>query len=915
MSSVDKIKWAMSLRDPQYEALQYFDAISSKIEYRTSSKAEAEKIASENCQTPHTISVDKEFDFPSFCFDMTTGIGKSRLMGACIYYLYKTKGYKHFFILAPGNTIYDKMRREAVPGHPKYMFKGLEAEMGRPKVYDGENYLSYPVRYIQEEMVVEKTSDIQIFIFNISKIFTRGDIEFKFHKFNENLGGSFADVLRSFDDLVICMDEAHRYYAPASKKAINYLNPVLGLEYTATPKSTNKNIIYHYGLEDGAGKFLKIPVVMGRTNTAGYSDDDIEEMKLKDGIKLHERRKSIVYKYCLDNRLEQVKPIVLIACKDTTHARKIKGKIDSDAFFGGRYVGKVIEIDSSTSGAETEENIQKLLTIEKNTNPIEIVLHVYKLKEGWDVNNLFTIIPLNAAKSDILALQTIGRGLRLPFGEITGIEELDTLDIVAHDHYREIIDDIKNNPVFKKRNLDEDDIPETQTVNVEPVVENQQISLFDEALHESKIKSYQDLNNKNAVENLFAEYQKAFVKKVTPKKSDDNSGQMSIFDFFENDNTEIQTEMQQTPPISGGVDASITVPQGDATLRIDLQKSLGGKSVLPYAKQEFIKKVEELKKVAISVPKIGISYSSTITFKPFTVKRNIMDFDVATSRIERYDTVNGKLLQVLDADALIVENPENMLAVSLLESIPEFSSDDAEFIIDIVDQYLALINGTEEEKKKIVRRYATVIIDDLKRQIYASKEESTEFVFNVQKDLIIFKSFVKNMKKNGRLNFKKEVPDKKNIKQYLFDGFKKSYYTENAFDSDDERRLSVVLEEDAEVIRFIKPPLNQLGLFYKAAKQYNPDFLVETVDKKYMIEVKAANQTDNEDVQEKAKAAIKWCECASQVDADGKTWEYRLVPGDKIVVGNTFKYLIGMAIPVIVDEEEMEAVDGRYKRF
>lgn len=523
------------------------------------------------------------------------------------------------------------------------------------------------------------------------------------------------------------MDEAHRYYAPASKKAINYLNPVLGLEYTATPKSTNKNIIYHYGLEDGAGKFLKIPVVMGRTNTAGYSDDDIEEMKLKDGIKLHERRKSIVYKYCIDNQLEQVKPIVLIACKDTSHARKIKEKIDSDAFFGGRYVGKVIEIDSSTSGAETEENIQKLLTIEKNTNPIEIVLHVYKLKEGWDVNNLFTIIPLNAAKSDILALQTIGRGLRLPFGEITGIEELDTLDIVAHDHYREIIDDIKNNPVFKKRNLDEDDIPETQTVNVEPVVENQQISLFDEALHESKIKSYQDLNNKNAVENLFAEYQKAFVKKVTPKKSDDNSGQMSIFDFFENDNTEIQTEMQQTPSISGGVDASITVPQGDAALRIDLQKSSGGKSVLPYAKQEFIKKVEELKKVAISVPKIGISYSSTITFKPFTVKRNIMDFDVAASRIERYDTANGKLLQVLDADALIVENPENMLAVSLLESIPEFSSDDAEFIIDVVDQYLALINGTEEEKKKIVRRYATVIIDDLKRQIYASKEESTEF--------------------------------------------------------------------------------------------------------------------------------------------------------------------------------------------
>ena len=553
-----------------------------------------------------------------------------------------------------------------------------------------------------------------------------------------------------------------------------------------------------------------------------------------------------------------------------------------------------------------------MLTIEKNTNPIEIVLHVYKLKEGWDVNNLFTIIPLNAAKSDILALQTIGRGLRLPFGEITGIEELDTLDIVAHDHYREIIDDIKNNPVFKKRNLDEEDIPETKTVKVEPVVENQQISLFDEALSESKIKSYQDLNSETAVDNLFAEYQKAFVKKVSPKKAEDNSGQMSIFDFFANSDNGTETsnsvsmqmdEVSQKSSVSNGIDSSLVAQQGDTSLQIDLQKSSGGKNVLPYAKQEFIKKIEELKRVAISVPKIGISYSSTIAFKPFTVKRNISDFDVAVSRIERYDTVNDKLLQVLDADALIVEKPENMLAVSLLESIPEFSSDDAEFILDVVDQYLALIDGTDDEKKKIVRRYATVIVEDLRKQIYASKEESTEFVFSVQKDLIVFGTFVKNMKENGRLYYKKEVPDKKNIKQYLFEGYKKSYYAENAFDSDDERRLSVILEEDSDVIRFIKPPLNQLGLFYKAAKQYNPDFLVETADKKYMIEVKAANQTDNEDVQEKAKAALKWCECASEVDADGKTWEYRLVPGDKIVVGNTFKYVIGMAVPIVVDEE------------
>lgn len=898
MSSVDKIKWAMSLRDPQYEALKCFDNISSKIEYKTASKSEAEKVASENCQELHKIVVDKEFDFPSFCFDMTTGIGKTRLMGACIYYLYKTKGYKHFFILCPGNTIYDKMRRETVPGNPKYMFKGLEAEMGRPKVYDGENYLSYPVRYVQSELQIEKTSEIQLFIFNISKIFTRGDLEFKFHKFNENLGGSFADVLRSFDDLVFCMDEAHRYYAPASKTAINYLNPVLGLEFTATPKSTNKNIIFHYGLEEGAGKFLKIPVVMGRTNTAGYSDDDIEEMKLKDGIKLHERRKAIVYKYCIDNGLEQIKPIVLVACKDTTHAKKIKEKIDSDAFFGGRYVGKVIEIDSSTRGEETEENIQKLLTIEQNTNPVEIVLHVYKLKEGWDVNNLFTIIPLNAAKSDILALQTIGRGLRLPFGEITHVEEIDTLDIVAHDHYREIIDDIKDNPVFKRRNLDDEDIPETEVAKVEAVVQDQQISIFDDMFKDANVKSFQEIDTNKDIDNLYEAYQKAYVKKAAPKKKDSKpDGQITIFDLFgsgdDTNSVDTGSKEEQAP-------TDTTVSQDNIDITIELNEP--SKSNVPelYVKEIFKQKVEEFKKVAISVPTISISYSSSVEFKPFTVKRNVLDFDVAASKIERYDAVNNRLLQTLDADPLMVDDPENTLACSLLESIPEFSYDDADLILDVVEQYLRLIDGDDETKKRIIRRYATVIVEDLRQQIYASKEEHTEFIYNVQQDLIVFGSFAKTKLKHvdGKLGYKKEVADKKNIKNYLFEGYRKSYYPVNSFDSDDERRFAVVLEDDEDVVRFIKPPLNQLGLFYRAGKQYNPDFLVETKNCKYMVEVKAANQVNNEDVQEKARAGVKWCECASKVDADGKEWKYRLVSGEDIIIGNTLKYILGLAVEV-----------------
>lgn len=97
--TVSKIKYAMSLRTPQEEALSYLDAISTHCDYKRDDKETIEAAASEYSENNRKVRT--KFDFPSFGYNMATGIGKTRLMGACIYYLYKTKGYKHFFILAP----------------------------------------------------------------------------------------------------------------------------------------------------------------------------------------------------------------------------------------------------------------------------------------------------------------------------------------------------------------------------------------------------------------------------------------------------------------------------------------------------------------------------------------------------------------------------------------------------------------------------------------------------------------------------------------------------------------------------------------------------------------------------------------------------------------------------------------------
>ncbi len=871
---VNKIKYAMSLRTPQEEAISYLDAITLHCDYKKDRKEIVEATATEYCEKQRKVKT--LFDFPSFCYAIATGIGKTRLMGACIYYLYKTKGYKHFFILAPGNTVYDKLRKETNPNHPKYIFKGLESEMSRPKVYDGENYNSYPIKYDQMTLIVEKTSDIQLFIFNIGKIFnSKTDTQFNFHKFKETLGTSFADVLAQFDDLVICMDEAHRYYAPASMKAINYLKPVLGLEFTATPKNTS-NVIYAYDLARGAVEgYLKIPVVMGRSNTAGYSVEDIEEMKIRDGLTLHEHRKVVLREYCSENDLDYVKPIVLIACKDTDHAKKIRALIDSDTFQSGKYKGKVIEIHSRQTGEESEENIRLLLSIESASNPVEIVLHVYKLKEGWDVNNLFTIIPLNAAKSDILAMQTIGRGLRLPFGEQTGNEDLDSLDIVAHDHYRELVDEIKNSDIFHFRDLDKTSVEPTESVGVSAGMDDGQLSLIDYAITVSGVKSFVEINNPKTQLEIYQEYVKNFVAAQKKDKKTDDPNQMTLFDIFPESTESISVEMQmgtQNQPVVTGKDDSQIL-----------------------SKEEFIKTVTEYSAKAISVPKILVQTTSEVKFNRFEVKRTIADFEVAIAKIERFDAINQQLLSGIDAQILEVNDAMNTLACMLLDTISELSYDDADFVVDVVEQYLGLIPGDEENKRRIVRRYASLIVSDIRKQIYEHMERKTQDVHIVQKDLILFRRFVKSVKDEGKVKYDKPFADKINIKKYLFTGYKKSYYPANAFDSDTERLFSIILEEDKDVIRWIKPPLNQLGLFWKAGQQYNPDFLVETSTGKYMVEVKASNEVNQEEVVLKAKEGIKWCMFATIADPDHKKWEYKLISDDNIHIGNTCKYTLGTA--------------------
>ena len=397
----------LSLRPPQEESLKRLaHAVGVAPELLSHDRDVAAILSTLKVKFP-TLE-DFERDFPSLCFALATGVGKTRLMGAFIAYLHLAHGINNFFVLAPNLTIYDKLIADFTPNTAKYVFKGIgEFAINAPRVITGDNYDQ------QNVTGGELFGEIRINIFNISKINSevRGGKEPRIKRMREVLGDSYFNHLANLPDLVLLMDESHRYRAQAGMRAINELDPLFGLELTATPFVESgkgqvpfKNVVVDYPLARAmADGFVKEPAVVTQRNfrAADHTPEQLERIKLEDGVRLHESTKAELLTYARENGVKAIKPFVLVIARDTSHAGQLKSLIESEAFHGGRYRDKVIQVDSSRSGAEEEAMIQALLNVESADESTEIVIHVNMLKEGWDVTNLYTIVRVTVSTTRV----------------------------------------------------------------------------------------------------------------------------------------------------------------------------------------------------------------------------------------------------------------------------------------------------------------------------------------------------------------------------------------------------------------------------------------------------------------------------------------------------------------------------------
>ncbi len=344
------ISQRLSLRKPQSDSLEILADVLGRIALSKDADPEAALAAIRD--TYPTVEAF-ERDFPSLCFALATGVGKTRLMGAFISYLCLTGKSRHFFVLAPNKTIYEKLISDFSPESPKYVFKGgAEFAANAPLIVTGDNYESgIGVRFESGRGSDLFGSDVHINIFNVDKInkeeSPRGKPRMK--RLQETIGESYYAYLSRLDDLVLLMDEAHRYRASAGAHAIEGLKPILGLELTATPKAVGarpvpfRNVIYNYTLGQAmADGFVKEPAVATRKDfdPRSVGPQELEQIKLEDAVHYHDHVTVELDRYHRTTGAPKVTPFILIVAADTTEAKRLREYVESEKFFQGALQGK-----------------------------------------------------------------------------------------------------------------------------------------------------------------------------------------------------------------------------------------------------------------------------------------------------------------------------------------------------------------------------------------------------------------------------------------------------------------------------------------------------------------------------------------------------------------------------------------------
>lgn len=755
--------------------------------------------------------------------DSATGVGKTYVLTGAMEMLAAAYGVRDFAVITPGRTILDKTRDNFTPGHPKSLLGPMSFD---PVVITAENFNTAAMRAAMEDV-----SRIKIYLFTVQSLTKPGTKQGKkTHEFQEGIGGRFYEHLQGVGDLVVFADEHHCYYGPAFSKAVRDLHPWALVGLTATPdaKTPDDQIIFRYPLAAAiADELVKTPVIVGR------KDDRTDPFtKLSDGATLLQAKAEALAGYTEARNLSPVNPVMLVVAGDTAEADEYGSILRSEEFFGGQYADAVLVVHSKAP----DEALAELDKIEDPASPVRIVISVGMLKEGWDVRNVYVIASMRASVSKVLTEQTLGRGMRLPFGRYTEHELLDTLEVVAHERYEDLL---------------------------------RKAGVLNQAFVDYRTRAVLRTNSKGEA--------------VVVTESTEQPGPKII--------------PTETPLPSGvaapGPGASQQTDEPGLSVRsVDDRKAEAGKAALklrqPVARRADVGPitVPVLRMTAVAAPfsladitetdpfrKLGASLASdpeaelsrTLVSarvetgpdgmrRTVTVTRAAADKVRSTPTLFPLDDLRRQLAEVVLASPAVPARKNQRAALApLLDAFFEGLGPKA---AEVLSAHLGRAGA------RLVR-----LVEDEQRRSMAKP------TYDQVVDLRAFEP--------TRSTDREVSPDRFGTfaRSAAYNSWKRSLYAVEWFDSRPERDVANALDEAGDVACWVRLHIGELPILWNSeGRQYNPDFLVIEADgTHWVVEVKSDKDLGSDEVQAKRQAARRW---ASHVNADervSETWRYLLL--------------------------------------
>ncbi len=794
--------------------LDRIEAIAARLDLRQPNKEALESIVYE---VARHYDIDREPPPFEAVVDVATGVGKTYVLASAIEY-FAADGVRDFAVITPGRTILDKTVANFTPGHPKSLLRGMEVQ---PVVITSENFATPAMRAAMDD-----TDQVKLFIFTVQALLRpESTVGRKTHKFQEGLGEAFYAHLQDRDDLVVFADEHHAYYGPAFSAAIRDLRPRVLIGLTATPdkRTPPDQIIHRYPLSAAiADKLVKTPVIVGRRD-----DRTDPATKLLDGIRLLELKEQAIARWCEETGAQPVTPIMLVIAPDIKEAQDIEGIIGDPSFAGGRYADKVLTVHSKVP----DQALAQLDRLEDLDNPYRIVISVGMLKEGWDVKNVYVIASMRASVSDILTEQTLGRGLRLPFGRYTDIEILDTLEVLGHERYEDLLRKagVLNEQFIDRRvravlrrNAEGQLVPVKETttveapiVTVDPIAPNASSTDTPSTPGTTTIQSIEDHTAKAELQLTRLQLELAPRTDIPPLRIPLLRMTQITSDFSLSDITDVE-------PFRRFGESMAADPAG--SLR---RITLGAR---------IVQGADGLRRTELVTTEAVDRVASPASLFPREEARRTL--------IER----------VLMAPVVPARANQRYAAGEIVDAFLRGLGPSAETLLSsYLDRAAAgLIQLVTEEHRKVATKpsYGEVVQLATFEKLRTGRPETTSDRYG----------------------------DFKGKKGIGFEGYQKSLYAQDWFDSSTERDVANIVEDEPTITRWLRLQIGDLPILWTGAREYNPDFItVDREDTHWIVEVKMDKEMASADVRGKREAAQRWANYVSGDEKVGTCWRYLLV--------------------------------------